>query len=153
MLNPNQCGRSPTTITLDYLDILELSEDLFARKFLDDVDPQLKNMVDTLRRNEELMLTALGADKPIPRSEKVQMKFEGNGILLVAKATVNETEPLCLGLGEESNMVRLIPCFADGFVETLAPGWETGAVVVNETVDHTRWEIGPCSSEGNLERL
>lgn len=32
MPDPNHCGRSPTTITLDYLDILELSEDLFARK-------------------------------------------------------------------------------------------------------------------------
>ena len=153
MHDPNHCGRSPTTITLDYLDILELSEDLFARKFLDDVDPQVKNVVDTLRRNEELILTTLGADKPIPRSEKVNMKFENHGILLVAKATVNETEPLCLGLGEKQNMVRLVPCFEEGIVATLAPGWETGAVDVDETKDHNRWEIGPCSSEGNLERL
>jgi hypothetical protein len=153
MLDPNHCGRSPTTITLDYLDILELSEDLFARKFLDDVDPQVKNVVDTLRRNEELLLTTLGADKPIPRNEKVNMKFEGQGVLLVAKTTVNETEPLCLGLGEVQNKVRLVPCFEEGIVKTLALGWETGAVVVDETMDHNRWEIGPCSSEGNLERL
>lgn len=32
MPDPNHCGRSPTTMTLDYVDILELSEDLFARK-------------------------------------------------------------------------------------------------------------------------
>jgi hypothetical protein len=32
MLDPDHCGRSPTTMMLDYLDILELSEDLFARK-------------------------------------------------------------------------------------------------------------------------
>jgi hypothetical protein len=152
MHDPNHCGRSPTTITLDYLDILELSEDLFARKFLDDVDPQVKNVVDTLRRNEEMILTTLGADKPIPRSEKVNMKFEGLGVLFVAKDTVNETEPLCLGLGERLNLVRLVPCFEEGIVATLAPGWETGAVDTNETMVHIRWEVAPCSSDGNLER-
>jgi len=32
MRDPDHCGRSPTTMTLDYADILELSDDLFARK-------------------------------------------------------------------------------------------------------------------------
>lgn len=32
MPDPDHCGRSPTTMTIDYADILELSEDLFARK-------------------------------------------------------------------------------------------------------------------------
>ena len=32
MPDPNHCGRSPTTMTLDYADIMELSADLFARK-------------------------------------------------------------------------------------------------------------------------
>jgi len=32
MKDPNHCGRSPTTMTVDYADILELSDDLFARK-------------------------------------------------------------------------------------------------------------------------
>jgi hypothetical protein len=32
MLDPNHCGRSPTTMTIDYVDILELSDELFARK-------------------------------------------------------------------------------------------------------------------------
>lgn len=32
MPDPNHCGRSPTTMTIDYVDILELSHDLFARK-------------------------------------------------------------------------------------------------------------------------
>jgi Core-2/I-Branching enzyme len=32
MKDPNHCGRSPTTMTIDYVDILELSDDLFARK-------------------------------------------------------------------------------------------------------------------------
>ena len=30
--DPDACGRSPTTMTVDYADILELSDDLFARK-------------------------------------------------------------------------------------------------------------------------
>lgn len=32
MPDPNHCGRSPTIMTLDYADIMELSENLFARK-------------------------------------------------------------------------------------------------------------------------
>ena len=32
MPNPNHCGRSPTIMTVDYADILELSNELFARK-------------------------------------------------------------------------------------------------------------------------
>lgn len=32
MPNPDHCGRSPTVMTLDYADILELSDELFARK-------------------------------------------------------------------------------------------------------------------------
>jgi hypothetical protein len=32
MPDPNHCGRSPTIMTIDYADILELSGDLFARK-------------------------------------------------------------------------------------------------------------------------
>jgi hypothetical protein len=32
MLDPDHCGRSPTTMTIDYADILELGDDLFARK-------------------------------------------------------------------------------------------------------------------------
>ncbi len=32
MPDPNRCGRSPTTMTMDYMGILELTGDLFARK-------------------------------------------------------------------------------------------------------------------------
>ena len=35
MPDPNRCGRSPTTMTMDYMDILELTGDLFARKVRD----------------------------------------------------------------------------------------------------------------------
>ena len=31
--------------------------------------------------------------------------FEGNGVLIVARETVNETTPLCLGLGDTQNKV------------------------------------------------
>jgi Core-2/I-Branching enzyme len=39
MPDPNHCGRSPTTMTLDYLDILELTEDLYARKVREELPP------------------------------------------------------------------------------------------------------------------
>lgn len=36
MKDPNHCGRSPTVLTVDYVDILELTDDLFARKVSED---------------------------------------------------------------------------------------------------------------------
>lgn len=155
MPNKNHCGRSPTTITLDQLDILEMTGDLFARKFLDEVDTKVKDVLDTLRMKEEFELVALNATKPIgsPRRDKVDMSLEGHGTLIVAKETVNTSYPLCLGLGETTNKIRLVPCFHDWVIPTLAAGWETGAVILEETSNHTRWAIGPCSSDGNLKRL
>ena len=154
MPDPNHCGRSPTTITLDYLDILELSEDLFARKFLDDVDPKVKNVIDTIRTKEEFVLTSLNATDPdVDGKSHVDLSFAGHGVLFVAKSTVEDTIPLCLGLGETQNKVRLIPCFEDWVPPSLADEWETGAVVLEETIPHNRWQIGPCSSHGDLERM
>ena len=46
MKDPNHCGRSPTTMTVDYADILELSDDLFARKvcaFSTSITPRLQH--------------------------------------------------------------------------------------------------------------
>ena len=155
MPDPNHCGRSPTTMTLDYLDILELSSDLFARKFLDDVDSKIKDYIDMQRLREEFLLTSLNATKPIPVhiSPKVNMYLEGHGALIVAKDTIHDDMPLCMGLGDVQNKVRLVPCFHDWVPQTLAPDWETGAVILSETLPHNRWEIGPCSSDGNLRRL
>jgi hypothetical protein len=47
----------------------------------------------------------------------------------------------------------LTPCFYDEVVPTLADGWERGAVILEETEWHNRWDLGPCSTDGFLERL
>lgn len=153
MPDPNHCGRSPTTMTLDYLDILELSGDLFARKFSDTVEPKAKDFVDAIRRKEESKLRSKNITKPLPYFGNDYLSLEGHGTLIVAKETAHDDEPMCLGLGEERNLVRLIPCFKEGVPETLADDWETGAVAIHETLPHNRWKIGPCSSDGHLERL
>ena len=99
-------------------------------------------------------MTSLNATEPIAAGKrKVDLSFVGHGVLFVAKDTLNDTSPLCLGLGETQNKVRLVPCFFDWVLPTLAPDWETGAVILEETLPHNRWEIGPCSSDGNLWRL
>jgi hypothetical protein len=46
-----------------------------------------------------------------------------------------------------------VPCFYDWVRETLADTWETGGVIVDEVIPNNRWNIGPCTSDGNLERL
>jgi hypothetical protein len=154
MPDPNHCGRSPTTMTLDYLDILELSGDLFARKFMDDVDIKIKNVIDTLRIKEEFELIALNITEPRKNDvQKVNLKMDDYGALFVAKETVNTSMPMCLGLGETQNKVRLVPCFHEWVPQSLAPEWETGGVIVDEILPHNQWEISQCSSDGNLIRL
>ena len=81
------------------------------------------------------------------------MEFEGHGVLIVAKATVSSPMPLCMGLGPTGNYAKLVPCFYEGVPPSLAEGWETGAVVMEECPFHNRWQLGPCTSDGNLERL
>lgn len=160
MPNPNHCGRSPMTLGLDYTDVLELSGDLFARKFIDAYDPQVKDAIDASRKTEQAQLVSLDATKTNnsdvanhKSNATKNMELEGHGTLIVATETIDTEMPLCLGLGKEFNQARLVPCFHDDVVPTLAEHWETGAVILEEVQAHTRWSIGPCSSNGNLERL
>lgn len=82
-----------------------------------------------------------------------KMEFEGHGVLIVAKETVNDKTPLCLAIGARGNKIELLPCFEEWVPATLAEDWETGAVILRETLPHTRWEVGPCTSDGRVERL
>jgi hypothetical protein len=149
MKQKNHCGRSPTTLTSEYLALIdELTGDLFARKFLDHVDPEIKSHIDNLRHRQELELSGQA------RAEITLLnEFEGHGVLIVAKETVNNTVPLCLGISPSRNKVRLVPCFQDFVPPTLATDWDTGAVIVEEVIQHNQWSIGPCSSDGSLRRL
>lgn len=72
-------------------------------------------------------------------------------MLIVAKETVNNNVPLCMGLGEEGNKARLRPCFKDDVPEMLSLSWEAGAIIIEEICPN-RWDIGPCSSDGELKR-
>jgi hypothetical protein len=81
------------------------------------------------------------------------IKFEGHGVLIVAKDTVSDPEPLCMAIGDTGNKIELLPCFESGVPATLAPEWETGGVVLSETKLHTRWNVGPCTTDGHVERL
>ncbi len=47
---------------------------------------------------------------------------------------------------------RLVPCFHESVVPILSKGWETGAVIEEEVPPNSRWEVGPCSSDGSLKR-
>mmetsp|Transcript_61938 Transcript_61938/g.182977 ORF Transcript_61938/g.182977 Transcript_61938/m.182977 type:complete len:684 (-) Transcript_61938:971-3022(-) len=103
MPDPNHCGRSPTTMTIDYLPALELSGALFARKFIDSVDTEIKDVIDIKRNREERLLQNNSSSDAIHSGPDTM--FEGHGVLVVATETINETMPLCLGLGESQNKV------------------------------------------------
>ena len=159
MKQPNHCGRSPTTMTFDYLPVLELSGDLFARKFDDIVEPLLKDYIDMRRQKEEERLK-IESEKMKEMKDKnetepdlplEEWEFQGEGVMIVAKETIKDTMPLCMGL-DEANGVQLRPCFKEDVPPTLSAGWEEGAVIIEEIDGFNRWDIGPCSSDGELKR-
>jgi len=159
MPDPTHCGRSPTTISMDDVDILTLSDDLFARKFNDQMHPHVKDVLDEYRLMQQEQYdnnknndSDTSADVVFD-SNQINMTFEGHGVLIVAKATVTSDMPLCLGLGPNGNYAKLVECFYEEVPETLGKEWETGAVILEETPWHNRWNIGPCTTDGNLERL
>ena len=155
MKNRNHCGRSPTTMTVDYLPVLELSGDLFARKFDDVAEPFVKDYIDNRRAKEEerfqreAELAEKDGNETMPLEE---WEFQGEGVLIVAKETVGDDVPLCMGLAENGNAVMLQPCFKDDVPATLSPQWEAGAIIIEEIEGTNRWDIGPCSSDGELKR-
>lgn len=169
MPDPAHCGRSPTTVSMDYVDLLTLTDDLFARKFNDETHPDVKDVLDEHRRVQQMQLeqlaatttnneNAIGDNKDTSTTttmddvHHVNTTFEGHGILIVAKATVASDMPLCLGLGPKGNYARLVPCFYEEIVPSLETGWETGAIIVEETPFHNRWLMSSCTSDGNLKR-
>lgn len=109
-------------------------------------------MIDEWRRKRAHAIESEGRD-PVAAFEMRNIEFAGHGVLIVAKDTVSDAEPLCLALGDSGNKIKLLPCFEPWVPPTLAPEWETGAVVLSEVKLHTRWKVGPCTTDGHVERL
>lgn len=109
-------------------------------------------MIDEWRKKRADAIEIEGRD-PGAAFEMKNVDFEGHGVMIVAKDTVSDPEPLCLALGAEGNKAELLPCFQSWVPTTLATDWESGAVVSHEVERHTRWKVGPCTTDGHVERL
>lgn len=147
----NRCGRSPTTLTVDDYFALELSNQLFARKF-SSTDTAVLDLIDEYRAADERKFRDIAAGNFTPPPLNIHTTFENQGTLIVIRESVNSSTPLCVGLGMSGHHVKLVPCFHNVIVPTLAKGWETGAVIEEEVLPNNRWEVGPCSSDGFLKR-
>ena len=79
-----------------------MSYDICVTKFSDGPS-QIKDVLDDKRAQEEDMLQheASGSED----AYKFDPSFEGYGILIVAKETLKDEIPLCMGLGPEKNKV------------------------------------------------
>jgi len=125
---------------------------LFARKFSDEDDSKIKEVIDMKRSADEDQIRDIAAGNYTPEPQVINTSFEGHGVLIVAEETAHDSIPLCLGLGSSGNKAKLVPCFQPHVVKTLANDWETGAVIEDEVITNNHWEVGPCSSDGALER-
>lgn len=155
MKDPNYCGRSASTMMVEDAPILELNDNLFARKFASGENGTIiKDIVDRWRADRDLhMKQSNSTDEPLLLKGQ-RFHLEGHGVLIVAKETVRDEEPLCLGVDEDEDnyYVYLTPCFHDSVVPTLVSGWETGTVALEEAFDWNRWDIQACSTnDGHLE--
>ena len=119
--DPRHCGRSPTTLTLDYMPVLELGGALFARKFDATYDAKILDAIDANRRSQD----AVGyAEKPRQYFENIRFVREAqNGV------------ELCVSMASQAERsiyeVTLKPC--------------------DRRDASQRFNIGPCSTDGHIE--
>ncbi|CAM9998718.1 unnamed protein product [Ascophyllum nodosum] len=135
MPNPDHCGRSPATMTLDYLSVLEHSDMLFARKF-DPKDAEVFDVLDRVR----------AGDQPWRKGPT----FDSVAIQSVARWSGSKGEvSLCLSL-EDSARNKSFARRNNGVV---SGGGKVEATMVrcSEKNPHQIFTLGPCGSDGHLE--
>mmetsp|Transcript_17296 Transcript_17296/g.54019 ORF Transcript_17296/g.54019 Transcript_17296/m.54019 type:complete len:598 (+) Transcript_17296:588-2381(+) len=120
--DPNHCGRSPTTLTHDYLPVLELGGALFARKFDMRKDSAILDAIDATRAKKD-------APDFVPSERQY---FEG---VRIARRAENGAD-WCVTLDDRPGPgnvhdVRLEPC--------------------DRGDQRQRFNLGPCSSDGNIQ--
>ena len=104
--NPDRCGRSPTLLTSNDFFALELSDQLFGRKFSDDgADSEVLDILDEFRDMDEMKRRDIVEGNYTAPVSAIDTTFQGHGVLLVAKDTVVSDSPLCLGLGSSGYKV------------------------------------------------
>lgn len=143
-------GVSNTLVTIAN-DLTNIFLHVFPQ-FDDSIDTAVKDVIDRWRAERAFAIERQG-HSPDSAFNMKKVNFEGHGVLIVAKDTISDATPLCLTIGPSGNKVVLLPCFEDWVPATLADHWETGAVVQRETVLHSRWSVGPCTTDGHVERL
>ena len=119
--DPRHCGRSPTTLTLDYMPVLELGGALFARKFDATYDAKILDAIDANRRLQDT----------VGYSEKPRQYFEN---IRFVRSAENGVE-LCVSMASQAERsiyeVSLKPC--------------------DRRDASQRFNIGPCSTDGHIE--
>mmetsp|Transcript_22951 Transcript_22951/g.36066 ORF Transcript_22951/g.36066 Transcript_22951/m.36066 type:complete len:728 (-) Transcript_22951:387-2570(-) len=118
--NPNHCGRSPATITVDYIPVLEKSTNLFARKFDEKVDSKVLDYLD--RRMEEKELSVRYREGPVIKDVQLKQVYsDGQG----------RAEELCLEL-------------------PTAPKGRAHMAACDPTNHNQVFKIGSCSLDGDI---
>ncbi|CAM9872008.1 unnamed protein product, partial [Pylaiella littoralis] len=130
MPNPDHCGRSPATMTVDYLSVLEHSGMLFARKF----DPQDTEMFDVL---DEIR------DGGQPWRMGPTFNFVSIQSSSSSSTSTTEGEAMCLTLDKSHSRQQ-----SGGGASSRN---EARMEKCSESPDPSQiFRLGPCSSDGAL---
>ena len=130
------------------------------RKFDNEAEHHLEDCIDRrrkkdeawFRRESELAREAQASNATPATLPLEKWEFQGKGVLVVAKETLGDAAPLCLGLANGNHKVLMQPCFKEDVLSTLSPDWESGAVIIEEIEGLNRWDMGPCSSDRQMKR-
>jgi len=121
--NPKHCGRSPTTLTAEYLPVLELGQALFARKF--DVNHDGGRALDAVDAKRAARDAPSYVEKPQQYFRGVRIsRREGGRDYCVTATTGGRDPPVVLEACDAANKYQKFnvgPCSSDGDIE-LRPG-------------------------------
>jgi len=166
--DPDHCGRSPTTLTLDYKRLLQTSQHLFARKF----DPRVEDStamleeIDKWRENPDNRMEGAAQDFMIRQEsqEHADTEAASGGDESAVRGTISSS---CLSMDSKrgpGQPVRMVPCNASDNTQWFTLGRCSGSPTESSTINlsqhacgmfvnvHTELDENPLSEKQNDEK-
>jgi len=113
--NPKHCGRSPATITIDYIPVLEHSNALFARKFDERVDSKILDYLDDQiqKTSAERFSGSMFENVQLQQTYSIRGQLHQLCLEVPNKAGGEARMTVC-NKADPNQVFRIGPCSSDG---------------------------------------